>query len=89
LLFSSVNLSQVDARALAAWEIPRRAIVRVKPIGSGQFGEVFEGTYAGKQVAIKTLKDVDDESRKLFLAEADVMSYVFPTILSPGCEAEL
>eukprot|EP00042_Codosiga_hollandica_P051935 m.648991 g.648991 ORF g.648991 m.648991 type:complete len:456 (+) comp58388_c0_seq2:251-1618(+) len=73
-LLKKDGLELVDARALAAWEIPRRAIVRVKPIGSGQFGEVFEGTYGGKQVAIKTLKDVDDESKKSFLAEADVMS---------------
>jgi predicted Ser/Thr protein kinase len=66
----------VDTKTLAAWEIPRRAVVRVKQIGSGQFGDVFEGTYGGKQVAIKTLKDVDEESTRSFLAEAGVMTYV-------------
>ena len=68
---------QVDNKTLAAWEIPRKAVVRVKQIGSGQFGEVFEGTYSGMQVAIKTLKDVDDENTKSFLAEAGVMTCAY------------
>ena len=66
--------SQVDASTLEGWEIPRRAVVRVKQIGSGQFGEVFEGSYGGKKVAIKTLKDVDDDNRQSFLAEASAMA---------------
>ena len=66
----------MDNKTLAAWEIPRRAVVRVKQIGSGQFGDVFEGSYGGQQVAIKTLKDVDDENTKSFLSEAGVMTCV-------------
>jgi len=68
------GLELVDTKIFAAWEIPRRAVVRVKQIGSGQFGDVFEGTYGGKQVAIKTLKNVDEESTRSFLAEAGVMT---------------
>ena len=56
--------------------------MRVKQIGSGQFGEVFEGSYGGKKVAIKTLKDVDDDNRQSFLAEASAMAYVITPLLN-------
>ncbi len=36
--------------------------------------DVYEGTYKGKQVAIKTLKDVQHDAMQSFLAEADVMT---------------
>lgn len=44
------------------------------PLGSGQFGDVFEGTYRNTAVAIKTLKNVDQSNVESFLAEADVMT---------------
>lgn len=34
----------------------------------------MEGTYNGKPVAIKTLKNVDADGVESFLAEADVMT---------------
>jgi hypothetical protein len=36
----------------------------------------MEGTYQGKAVAIKTLKNVDAAGMENFLAEAEVMTYV-------------
>jgi fyn-related kinase len=55
------------------WEIDRRTLRRVKKLGAGQFGEVWEGLWNGKTpVAIKTLKEgtmpVDE-----FLQEAAIM----------------
>ena len=38
--------------------------------------DVIQGTYNGKAVAIKTLKNVDPEGVETFLAEADVMTFV-------------
>ena len=38
--------------------------------------DVFEGTYKGTKVAIKTLKNVTPQATEEFLAEADVMRYV-------------
>ena len=43
-------------------------------IGSGAFGEVFEGKYQGRTVAIKTLKDASESAVREFLSEADVMT---------------
>ncbi|CAF0911919.1 unnamed protein product, partial [Didymodactylos carnosus] len=43
-----------------------------KIIGSGEFAEVYEGTYRKSRVAIKVLKEPN--SAALFLHEADIMS---------------
>lgn len=67
---------KVDAKKFVAggWEISPRNLTRGAILGSGQFGDVFEGTFQGTKVAIKTLKNVDAEATEAFLAEADVMS---------------
>eukprot|EP01136_Pigoraptor_vietnamica_P036424 Opistho-1_new@102984 len=57
----------------AAWEIARGEIILGKTIGSGQFGAVYEATYRGQKVAVKTLKDADSIAAD-FLAEAAVMT---------------
>lgn len=44
-----------------------------KLIGSGEFAEVYEGTYRKARVAIKVLKE--PSSAALFLHEADIMRY--------------
>lgn len=56
------------------WEIESKNLKREQLLGSGQFGEVFEGTYKGTKVAIKTLKEATDDAIQEFLAEADVMT---------------
>jgi c-src tyrosine kinase len=65
---------EIKVEQLSKWEIPRSKITQGPLIGSGQFGDVFEGQYEGKKVAIKTLKDKDDSAVKQFLAEADLMT---------------
>ncbi|KAG9510491.1 Tyrosine-protein kinase Src42A, partial [Fragariocoptes setiger] len=55
------------------WEIPRDALSLIKKLGSGQFGQVWEGRWNGTiPVAIKTLKE-NSMDPKDFLAEAQIM----------------
>lgn len=66
----------VDASAFqeGGWEIPARDLVRGGMLGSGQFGDVFEATYQGDKVAVKTLKNIGEAEQQEFLAEAAVMT---------------
>lgn len=64
----------VDKKVFSKWEINPRSITMGALLGSGMFGDVIQGTYNGKAVAIKTLKNVDPEGVETFLAEADVMT---------------
>ena len=49
------------------WEIPRSSLQLVKKLGSGQFGEVWEGLWNNTTpVAIKTLKPSEYNNSKLF-----------------------
>lgn len=66
----------VDASAFqdGGWEIPARDLVRGGMLGSGQFGDVFEATYQGETVAVKTLKNIGEAEQQEFLAEAAVMT---------------
>ncbi|XP_041359869.1 tyrosine-protein kinase SRK3-like isoform X2 [Gigantopelta aegis] len=55
------------------WEIPRQSLTFENKLGSGQFGEVWKGKWAGKtDVAIKTLKE-GTMTTEAFLAEAQIM----------------
>lgn len=55
------------------WEIERTSLSFGKKLGSGQFGQVFEGLWNGTTpVAIKTLKEGSMDPKD-FLAEAQVM----------------
>eukprot|EP00128_Syssomonas_multiformis_P016763 Colp12_sorted_trinity150504_noHs@12380 len=55
------------------WEIPREFIKLETKLGSGQFGEVWKGTWNGNTpVAVKTLKP-GSMSPQDFLAEAAIM----------------
>ena len=38
-------------------------------IGKGSFGEVFKAVYRGQAVAVKTLKEIDEENLERFRAE--------------------
>eukprot|EP00050_Salpingoeca_kvevrii_P016311 m.54327 g.54327 ORF g.54327 m.54327 type:complete len:482 (+) comp6836_c1_seq1:107-1552(+) len=59
---------------ICGWEIPRKAVIKSQLLGSGQFGDVFEGSYQGQKVAVKTLKIEQEADVQSFLAEADVMT---------------
>lgn len=67
---------KVDAKKFkeGGWEIQPKDLIFGAALGSGQFGDVFEGRHKGVKVAIKQLKSVTDEATQEFLAEADVMS---------------
>lgn len=55
------------------WEIDRNSLTFLEKLGSGQFGQVYEGKWNGKTpVAIKTLKEGTMDPKD-FLAEAQVM----------------
>ncbi|NXU46482.1 FRK kinase, partial [Drymodes brunneopygia] len=55
------------------WEIDRQSLKLVKKLGSGQFGEVWEGLWNNTTpVAIKTLKSGSMDSKD-FLREAQIM----------------
>ncbi|XP_077991885.1 tyrosine-protein kinase STK-like [Glandiceps talaboti] len=55
------------------WEIPRSSLVLGEILGSGQFGEVYEGTWNNvAKVAVKTLKP-GSMSPHAFLQEANIM----------------
>jgi len=69
----------IDPNRFTKWEISPRDLIKSTLIGSGQFGEVFEGQLAGKKVAIKTLKAEKDGGAKEqqisdFLSEAEKMT---------------
>ncbi|EGD76845.1 TK protein kinase [Salpingoeca rosetta] len=63
----------IDKKAFEAYEINPRELYKGKLLGSGQFGEVYEGTFRGVKVAIKTLKNINEDGLREFLAEANVM----------------
>lgn len=63
----------IDQKAFEAYEISPRELYKGQLLGAGQFGEVFEGTFRGVKVAIKTLKNVNEDGLNEFLSEAHVM----------------
>ncbi|XP_070556801.1 tyrosine-protein kinase Src42A-like [Ptychodera flava] len=55
------------------WEIPRESLQRIRKLGSGQFGDVYEGTWnTTTAVAIKQLKPGTMDPSD-FLREAEIM----------------
>lgn len=55
------------------WEIERSSLTFMNKLGSGQFGQVYQGLWNGSRaVAIKTLKEGSMDPKD-FLAEAQVM----------------
>lgn len=72
------ELNDLSYKTKDAWEIDRATLTFKRKLGSGQFGQVFEGSWVGEHgksniaVAIKTLKD-GSTSKEDFLAEAQVM----------------
>lgn len=64
----------IDRTRFNRWEIDPKYLTKEQLIGSGQFGEVYEGTYKGIKVAIKTLKNKSDSVMQEFLSEANVMT---------------
>ncbi|XP_019615926.1 PREDICTED: tyrosine-protein kinase CSK-like isoform X1 [Branchiostoma belcheri] len=67
----------VDSQAFkdAGWAINRHEVELGKSLGKGEFGDVIQGVYRGRLVAIKSLKDTSKAAQQ-FLAEASVMTAV-------------
>ncbi|XP_071952478.1 tyrosine-protein kinase CSK-like [Antedon mediterranea] len=65
----------VDKEAFikSGWSIDKRNIQMGSTIGHGNFGDVLEGQYQGRKVAIKQLKD-DTSAAQTFLKEASIMT---------------
>eukprot|EP00045_Choanoeca_perplexa_P011166 m.117085 g.117085 ORF g.117085 m.117085 type:complete len:762 (+) comp15532_c0_seq2:135-2420(+) len=78
LTSASVQVADMQGQ-LSKRQVPRNRINLVKQLGSGNFGEVYKATYteiSGQvlEVAVKSLKDADDEKQtRLFLLEAQIM----------------
>ena len=61
---------------LIAWELQPADIFREKQLGSGNFGEVFKGTWKGMPCAVKMLKrGAPEEARNEFYLEANIMKW--------------
>ncbi|XP_067884657.1 tyrosine-protein kinase SRK3 [Heterodontus francisci] len=59
---------------VAEWEIQHTSLQKVKLIGSGQCGDVWEEIWNGTtEVAVKELKGVGSQSKHAFLEEAEIM----------------
>jgi tRNA A-37 threonylcarbamoyl transferase component Bud32 len=68
--------SQEDFRP--RWQLEKDEIQTAKLIGSGGFGEVFDGKCRGRQVAIKMMRNrggpLQDKIMETFFSEVEVMS---------------
>ena len=62
------------------WEIPYHELVVGKLVGSGAYGEVYEGSWRNVTVAIKKLKDktISEERIKEFMEEAEIYKNLRP-----------
>lgn len=76
LFFEQIEKPVTDGpshRSCDQWEIDRNSLRFVKKLGSGQFGDVWEGLWNNSTpVAIKTLKSGTMDPKD-FLAEAQIM----------------
>ncbi|EQC29250.1 TKL protein kinase [Saprolegnia diclina VS20] len=55
-------------------ELSELIVTSNKPLASGAFGEVWLGTYGGKQVAVKRMKNQDARMAQKFIEEIVLMS---------------
>ena len=65
----------VDAESFkkSGWHIPRKALDLIKVVGHGEFGDVWEGKFNQRRVAVKSLKE-EGRTAQTFLTEASVMT---------------
>ncbi|XP_075460034.1 proto-oncogene tyrosine-protein kinase Yrk-like isoform X2 [Ascaphus truei] len=67
------RLCDLSVKTKDLWEIPRGSLSLLTRLGSGQFGDVWRGTWNGTtKVAVKTLKP-STMSPEAFLEEAQIM----------------
>ncbi|NXP06642.1 FRK kinase, partial [Thinocorus orbignyianus] len=70
------TIFDLSYKTVDQWEIDRQSLKFVKKLGSGQFGEVWEGLWNNTTpVAIKTLKPGSMDPQD-FLREAQIMKYL-------------
>ncbi|XP_028411358.1 tyrosine-protein kinase CSK-like [Dendronephthya gigantea] len=65
----------VDAESFknSGWHIRRKDIDLMKVVGHGEFGDVWEGRFRQKRVAVKSMKE-EGRAAQTFLTEASVMT---------------
>ncbi|XP_046858703.1 tyrosine-protein kinase CSK-like [Xenia sp. Carnegie-2017] len=65
----------VDAESFmkSGWHIRRKDVDLIKVVGHGEFGDVWEGLFNQKKVAVKSLKE-EGRAAQTFLTEASVMT---------------
>lgn len=68
--FTTVDLKDFER---GGWVISLTELLIGEPIGKGEFADVYKGTYRGKAVAVKQLKD-RERAAQTFLKEASVMT---------------
>lgn len=79
------------------WELDPAEIQFLEKIASGAFGDLYKGLYCGQEVAIKILRDVQDDPQQyqeflqvniIILREADQKATVkFPSLSSSHLQA--
>jgi len=66
-----MNKTKVNAPVISAKEL-----TKIRKLGQGQFGEVWQGKCRGADVAIKYLKHFDSSMKEEFVAEVEIMAQV-------------
>ena len=57
----------------AGWAVNFKELHLGNMLGKGDFGDVYEGTFRGQKVAVKSVKD-KSKAAQAFLAEAYIMT---------------
>ena len=83
---ANVRRGSVDGstRAINSIRVPSDEVTMGTLLGKGGFGEVYSGTFRGQEVAIKTLKVVDEENLERFKLEI-LMMHALVSATRPPC----
>lgn len=61
---SAVERMSGEASVSDDWELDPAEIQFLEKIASGAFGDLYKGVYCGQEVAIKILRDVQDDPQQ-------------------------
>lgn len=68
----------LDDKQTDDWELDKEQLHFISKIAAGSFGDLYRGSYCGQDVAIKILRDANEDSTQLeeFLQEVSIMRKV-------------